>query len=442
MLSFTILAFIRYQKSVRIDWQKKCQEINGWERIYHLVVIPTLKDEVEIIRTTFNFLVQNNFPSDKFIVVLAFEEKDKERALKNAEIIKNEFGHKFFRFITTLHPKDLPGELAGKGSNIAYAGKQAKKQIDELKIPYENIIVSSFDVDTCVHPQYFSYLTYKYLTHPNPTRSSYQPIPLFNNNIWDAPALMRVVAASTTFWLLSETIRPDRLFTFASHSMSFKALVEVGFWQNDIVTEDSRIFIQGMIRYDGDYEVTPMYIPISMDTVLGKTFWQSMKNQYKQQRRWAYGIENFPFMAWNFYGNKKIPLGKKFKYIWNQLEGVYSWATAPILIFILGRLPLWVANWDSSTIKSLAITQNVPHVIQGLMIAAMVGLVLSAVLSTILLPPKPKRHKKWKFMIMVVQWIIFPVCMIVFGSIPATDAQTRLMLGRYLGFNVTEKIRK
>ena len=51
-----------------------------------------------------------------------------------------------------------------------------EKLIDELALDYGKVIVSNFDIDTCVHPQYFPYLTYKYLTHPNPTHASYQPI--------------------------------------------------------------------------------------------------------------------------------------------------------------------------------------------------------------------------------------------------------------------------
>lgn len=439
---YLIIAYQRYRQEIKINWLDACQKIEKWPSIYHLIVIATYKDEISIIRTSLEYLKKISYPLNKLIVVVAFEEREGLEAVKRkAEIIEKEFGRYFYKFIWTVHPQAVPGEVAGKGSNIAFAGREAKKWIDRQEIPYAHIVVSSFDIDSCVHPEYFSYLSYKYLTAERPTRTSYQPIPLFNNNIWDSPALMRVAANSTTFWLLSETLRPDRLFTFSSHSMSFKALVAVNFWQSDIVTEDSRIFIQGFIQYDGDYRVIPMYIPISMDSVLGKNFWESFKNLYKQQRRWAYGVENFPFMVWNFFPNKKIRLWPKLRYIWNQLEGVYSWATAPILIFVLGRLPVWVVNHFQRPERYNPVVQNAPYILQWLMLAATIGLFISAILSLIILPPKPKKHSSLKYPLMLLQWILFPISMIIFGSFPATDAQTRLMLGKYLGFQSTKKVR-
>lgn len=445
LLTYLLISYGRFRKDVKIDWLYKLKKISDWGKIYHLIILPTYKEEIEILRTSFKALIKINYPLDKLIVVLACEERDKERAFRNSEMIKKEYGDNFFKFLVTFHPKDIPGEVAGKGTNTTWAARRAKEVIDELnssdefKIPYENIIVSSFDVDSCVHPQYFSYLTYKFLTHPDPLHTSFQPVPLYNNNIWDSPALMRVVANSTTFWLMTEQARSERLFTFSSHSMSFKTLVEVDFWQTDIVTEDSRIFLQCFLEYNGNYTVTPLYIPISMDTVVGKNTWQSLMNQYKQQRRWAWGIEHFPWMIWHFKGNKKIPFSKKFRYLWILSEGMYSWATAPILIFVLGRLPLILAGKE---VKTTVLAQNAPFILEKLMIAAMIGIFVAAITSLILLPTRPKRIQKGKILVMLLQWIVVPFTMIVFGSIPATDAQTRLMLGKYLGFHVTEKMRK
>ena len=66
-------------------------------------------------------------------------------------------------------------------------------------------------------------------------------------------------------------------------------------------------------------------------------------------------------------------------------------------------------------------------------------------MSIIILPPLPakfikkKSSKYLRYSLMFLQWIVFPLTMILFGSLPAVDAQTRLMFGKYLGFWVTEK---
>jgi len=375
------------------------------------------------------------------IVILGGEGRALADFLPKAELIKQEFEKKFYKLFITIHPDNLPGEIKGKGANANWMGHRSKEMIDALGLKYEDLVVSYFDSDTSVHPEYFSHLTYKYLTHPTPMRVSYQPAVNYNNNIWDAPAAMRVTAFGTIFWLLMDLMRPDRLYTFSSHSMSFRALTDVGFWQKDIVTDDSRIFLQCFFRYNGDYEVQPMYIPVSMDTVMDKNYWKGFKNLYKQQRRWAWGVEHFPYMMINFGKNKIIPWTKKLKYAWNLTEGMYSWATAPILIFILGRLPLYVAG--KSVMSSSVIVQNAPFVLEWLMMAAMIGILFSAIISILILPPRPKGHSRWKYLVMFFQWLLLPITLIIFGSIPATEAQTRLMLPKkyHLGFFVTPKVR-
>jgi len=437
-----IYSWWQLRQDLKIDWPAKLRQLPGWDGYYHLVILPTYKEPLEVIETCFEGLIKNTHPLDKFIVVLGGEEGDQEAFLQRAEIIKNKYGDKFFKFLITVHPKGLPGEIPGKGSNAAWMGEHANVLIDELAIPYKKIIVSNFDIDTVAHPYYFSCLTYKYIIHPDPTHTSFQPIAFYHNNIWDAPMILRIVANSTTFWLLSDLARPERMFTFSSHSMSFKALVDVGFWSKNLVTEDSHIFVQCFVHYRGNYSVEPIFVPVSMDTVLDESLWRSLKNQYKQVRRWGWTVEQWPFMVVEFFSKRGrvIPFWKKIKPFLNFTEGEYSWPTAPILLFTLGYLPF---IWADTFTKTQVITQNAPYVLQNIMTVGMLGIILLAVMSTAILPPAPK-GQKYRYLFMILQWILLPISMIIFGSLPALEAQTRLLLGGKfkLGFNVTPKVRK
>jgi hypothetical protein len=439
---FLISSWRIYRRNIKIDWEKKAAECPGSAKLFHLIFLPTTTESYEVLKTTLEALASSAFPKKQLIVVLPGEERFKEMFLPKAERLLKEYEGVFKKIFVTLHTV-APGELVGKSANLSSSAREVRPKLAELGIPEEDIIVSSFDSDTVVHPQYFAHLTYTYCRTPNPNRSSYQPMVVYNNNIWDAPAALRVAAFGTTFWLMTELARPEFMATFSSHSMPWKMLVDVGYWQTDITSEDSRIFLQGFVHYNGDYRVTPMYIPVSMDTVASDTYWGYLKGLYKQQRRWAWGVENFPYLAWEM--RKKVrpdfPKGKKWFMIMRTLEGMYSWATAPILMFVLGRLPLYLTR---GSVREIAFVQNTPFTLQYVMTLAMVGTIIAMTLATRMLPPRPQAKKRWNWIVMIFQWALTPVTFVVFGSIPAIDAQTRLMLGgRFrLGFNVSEKARR
>ncbi|MFA5133701.1 MAG: glycosyltransferase family 2 protein [Patescibacteria group bacterium] len=434
---YLIVSWTKYKEVIKKNWLSETKSLPDYEKYYHLIFLPVYKEGYEIIHETFSAIAKSNYPKDKMIIVLTGEERgDKEGFLKNAQKIKDEFGNLFFRFLTVVHPDNLPGEKQGKGSNINYAGWKAKGLIDELGFDYEKVIVSALDIDTLVHPEYFGYLTFKYISNPNRTRRSFQPIAVYANNIWTSSAMVRVVSFGTTFWLMNELAHPERVVTFSSHSMSFAALVDVGFWDKTVVSEDSRIFLQCLIKYHGDYQVDSLHIPVYMNTVMTSKYWESLKNLYKQQRRWAYGVENTPYLFTKFLTDKLTPLRTRLKYIFNQLEGMFSWATAPILIFVLGRLPLWVAG---ENVKKLIFVQNSPYILEDIMRVSMLGIFISALLSLFLLPPKPAGTAKSFYLTVILQWILIPLTIVIFSAFPAIDAQTRAMLGKRMGFWVTPK---
>jgi len=449
-LSFHLRAgYQKMRENEKIDWLKKLKQLNiknwelkisSWRDIYHLILFPVYEEPLEIVKGTFQALEKTDYPKDRIMIVLSCEERGGKEVKKMAEEIEREFGNKFFKFLVIFHPANLPGEIAGHGSNDAWAGKKAKEFIiDPMKIPYENIIVSSFDADTFVFPKYFSCLTYYYLTSEKSTRTSFQPIPLYINNIWQAPVFSRVFSFSSTFWHTMNQERPEKLITFSSHSMSFKTLVDVGFKQTNVISDDSRIFWQCFLKYSGDYRVKPFFYPVSMDANCAKSLWRTIRNIYRQQRRWAYGVGDIPYFLFGFLKKKKIPLSRKLSLAFELIEGHWSWATASLLIFLLGWLPLVLGG---SEFSQTLVAYNLPQITSKILTLAMIGLIFSAYFSLILLPPRPPEYGKFKYLIFIFGWLLFPLIMVAFTSLPALDAQTRLMLGKYLVFWPTEKFRK
>ncbi len=435
-----VLGYYKVKQHMRENWLAKLETINDkdYKAIYHLVILPTYKEGESIIRESLQSLLDSDYPKDKLIIVLASEARAGQQFSDMARKLAEEHAPKFFKFMTTIHPANIAGEIAGKGSNVAWAGKEAKKLIDSLNIPYENVLVSSFDIDTKVYPQYFACLTWYYLTEPNPTRASYQPVPVYNNNVWTAPFFARVVSTSNTFWQMIQQERAEKLTTYSSHAIPGSVFFEVGYPAN-VVCDDSRIFWKAYLHYDGDYRVVPMYYLVSMDVVDTTNIFKTVLNQYKQQRRWAWGVAEVPYALFGFLHNKNISILQKISHTYTLIDGYWSWATASLLLFILGWLPILLGgNHFNFTVLSF----NLPILTGRIMTVSLAGMLISAILSTLIVSPAPKNISWIKKIGIFVQWICLPVILIIFGSFPALDAQIRLMLGRYLGFWVTEKLRK
>lgn len=423
-----------YRATMAVDWYALLQKVISWERVYHVVMLPTFQEDLVILREALRSIAATPYRKDRMIVVVGGEQGDAADFSAHRAVLEREFSGVFAELLFTVHPSGMEGEIPGKGSNLHYMAGEVRGIIDARAIPYDDVVVSAFDIDTVPHAQYFPRLAYLFCTVPNPLRTSYQPVTLFSNNIWNATAPVRIAAFGTTFWLLSELVRPERLWTFSSHSMPWRMLVDVGYWEPDLVSEDSRIFLQGLIHYDGDYRVTPMFLPVSMDTVTGATYLESLKALYKQQRRWAWGVEHFAYMLEKFGQHPLLPMRTKIKYVFNHMEGMFTWATAPILIFILGYLPFFTVGQSQS-----ALITNSPFTLQWIMRIATLGVFVTGGLSFFFLPPRPK-HRGWHtWIVYLAQWILLPVTSILFSAFPAIDAQTRFIFGKYLGFNVTKK---
>jgi len=407
--------------------------------LYHLVLIPIAKETRDIVEPGLKSIALSDFPPDRIMVVLALEERADEEIKTDARYLLKHYKNKFLDMKFIVHPDGRVGEAKAKGANATFAAKETAKYFSKKKIPFENIIVSCFDSDTVVKPDYFASLTYYFQVCPERERASFQPVPVYNNNIWDAPGITRVLETGSSFFQLVEATNPEKLVTFSSHSMSFKALVDAGYWPVDMISDDSAIFWKAFIHFDGKYKVVPMYTTLSMDAVVAENWMQTVKNVYKQKRRWAWGVENFPIVMRAFLKDKNIPLFFKMKQAFKLFEGHIAWATWAFLLTFVGWLPAILA---SRAFSHSVLYYSAPRIMGTIFNLASFSLITSIVLSILLLPKKKEKHPISKRIGYAFEWLLIPFTMVFLSAMPSLDAQTRLLLGKYMTFWVTDKKKK
>lgn len=440
IITFHLLwGYRRHKRAMKENWLQKAKKIVGFNDLYHAIIIATYKEDISILRSTFQAIVDSDYPMKNFIVVLATEERDKENAIVNAQLLEKEFGKRFGRFIYTVHPGDIEGEVRGKGGNITWAARRLQEKLDEWKIAYDQVVVTTLDADNRVDRQYFAELAYNYLVHPDPEHVSFQPIPMFFNNIWEAPLPSRLLAHGTMFWVMIESTRPWRLRNFSSHSQSMKALVYIDYWSTSTIVEDGHQYWRSYYAYDGNYEVAPLFTPIYQDAVVAGSFLESVKELYLQRRRWTWGVSDIPYVIENNFKNTSIPWYDKWFKALRLLEGHFTWATQSVYIMVAGWIPIIL----NDTFNDTVLAYNFPVVASRLLTIAMVGMITNLTIGSLLLPQIADKQRR--FRLLALEWILMPmispVTSLMFGAIPALDSQTRLMFGKYLEFRVTVKTR-
>lgn len=410
-------------------------------KIYHAVIMTAYNEGEEIIVPSIEAVKNTTFDNDHIIFVFAYEERGGEEMEALAHKLADKYRGVFKDFILSKHPANLPGEVIGKGPNLTYAGEQLANYVKAKKLSVENIIVTSLDSDNHMAEKYLDSVAYEFVTHPNRQRLSYQPVSLFMNNIWDAPAPSRVIAVSNSFFNVISTMRPHALRNFASHSQPLQALEAMNFWSKRTIVEDGHQYWRSLFFFSGDYSVLPIRIPIYQDAVLDETLWKTIKAQFVQVRRWYYGASDVAYVGFRLFVSKKnriIPFWKLFPKFWRLLDGHVTLAILAPIVAFGGWVPM-IMNVSSRTM----VAYNLPNIVSIVETFALVGLIISILISFKMLPKRPQKYRKSRSFLMVFQWVLMPITSILYQSLAAYYAQTRLLLGKYMEkFDVTKKIVK
>lgn len=442
------LIFVGYNKmeeAKKIDWHKRLEQDypQQWENYYHLIVLPTYNESLEVLAPAFEAVAKSDYPKDKIFLAVGFEErmqqKDPEKIARNIAYLET-FKDKIGGVLPSIHPVGLPGEVPGPGTNRNWMMKNAEEQFKKLGINPKDVIVTTLDADFVIHPQFLAGALHKYLETPADIRDkrSYTGAFLYNNNYWQAPTPMRVIATGTAFWQLSEMVGSDKYINFSSLSMNMRSLLDIGGWIPDKVNDDSGFFWKAYYHFKGDYKVIPHFLPITADAVLDETLWKTVQNQYLQLKRWAYGVEHIPFIVTQYFKNTDLDFWDRTDKLTFILWSYFKWGTLALFITFGGLLiPLINPEFGQSVVS-----HNLSVVSSWILTIAFIGLFTTIYVNEKACPPRPKEwpfyKKAWSFL----QWFLVPIVLVSITTIPAIDAQTSLMTGRYLEFRTTNKARK
>ena len=431
----SVRGYLKIKQASQVSWFEKLQKENlPWQNVRHIVMIPTYKEPRQILERTLTFLSEQEFPSKQISICLATEDRD-EKALVISASLKRQFGHLFGNFWTTVH-RLQKNEVAGKSSNLAYAGKKVKTFIEEAGYDKNYVTATSCDADVSTHPKYFALLTYQFLAGKDRYRKIWQAAILFYNNIWRVPMPVRIVHTVYSINGIAQLMAPGGNFNYSTYSLSWKLLEKAGFWDVDVVPEDWHLFFKAFFVERGEVYLESLFVPLYADAVEGQTYWESLKAQYTQNRRWAWGVTDISYAVTKFLNNKdRVPAATFFARFIRASEQHILWPVNWWIITLGAALPPLL----NVSFRYTTLGFYLPRIASLILTLCGAFFIFVIVIDYLMKPPRPEYFKKSLLPLTVIQYILLPITGFFFSSLPGMDAHTRLLLGKRLEYKVTEK---
>lgn len=441
--SITVVAGVygslrRLKRDMARDWLAACREERATGHVdplqyYHLCVVPTYTEPYQVLERTVQAIVDSNYPDELKLVGIITRETDKP-GWENVARLKEKFGGRLRGFYHIKDPLE-PGIVVGKSAAMNWGGRWMVRALTEEGFDLGKVLITDLDSDYRVHQQYFAWISWHHAREPLRDYSIWQPVPLFHNNIWQVPMAVRIMSASTSQWQMFLHSRPPRLVAFSSYTCSLEFVHRVGYWDKDVIPEDSRFYWKAFFTFGKLFAVRSVWLPIYGDSPNSRDYASTHMSQYNQIKRWAWGITDVPYVMARFFKHPEIPFWLRFHRFMNLFLNHLNWIFLPVLLMFGASIPLWVSEDFSLTDL-------------GQVMWSTSGLLLAITLSTVvfflyfeqlLLPPKPAGWPLWKRVAVYGQYFLYPIVGLVLSVLPALEAHTRLLFGRYLEYKVTEK---
>ncbi|SPQ17844.1 42024573-32d0-4412-a865-c24ea6512774 [Thermothielavioides terrestris] len=272
------------------------------DRVIHAIVIPNYKEENDTLRETLEVLASHPQARNTYDVYLAMEQRERNAETKAARLT-NEFSKKFRSIDFTVHPSDIPGELAGKGSNMAWAARKLSEKYSLAQ--RKDVIVTGIDArpneaDSHLSSNYFALVTTMHMAYPDSASTTLYSAPIiFDRNAHNVPAIVRVAdvlwsAAGMSGLYKGSWIAPPT----SVYSVPLELVDRVGGWDCDseAIGEDLHMYLKCFFALNGNLTVRTVLSPVSQTNVTGggrgkgiRGMVADVRARYKQALRHMWG---------------------------------------------------------------------------------------------------------------------------------------------------------
>lgn len=435
--SLAINAFIaskKIKKAEQTNWLSKLKKLPNCKKVKHVVIIPNYKESLSKLRQVIQSIASQTLPTKQIFIVLGMEKRE-EDGIKKANCLIREFKNSFGGIFATYHP-DIDGEVKGKSSNESYASKIAyQKLIKTGVIDINFATVSSVDADSVFDKQYFSYLSYEFLTDAKRYNKFWQSANVNHNNFWTVPAPIRIIAFFGSLWRTALLVQKDRLISNSTYSLSFTLLKKIDFWDTDVIPEDYRIFFKAFYKLQGRVWIEPIFLKTSMDAPLSSSYIKSLKNKYQQERRWSWGVsDDHLYIKW-WLIVPQVPFIRKTVMLYNVLLDHFLWPVNWFIITIAAN----IIPFTNPVFQRTTLGYTLPR-LAGLILTSCLVALLAMVIIDFKNRPKNPSISKFRELLFPFQLLILPLVGFFLSALPALISHTQLIRGKRLEYKVTEKL--
>ena len=405
----------------------------------HVIIIPNYKEPIDILRRTLDGLAAQHRAAERIIPVLGMEEREADARAKG-EALAAEYAGRFLNVIVTVHPAGLPGDEPGKSSNEAWAAKEAHKVLLATGVDLEVTTITSCDADSVLHPKYFSAVATMFAADEQRHLSFWQAPLCYYNNIWHVPAPIRFTTWLSHTMQMAELAMPFyQPLPISTYTLSIKLAERCGWWDPSVISEDWHSFLNCLFESGEEISTVSVFLPTMGDATDGDGWADAMSNRFHQVKRHAWGAEDVGYITGQLSlkpgalrGSTTFRLGQV---LHDHVLRVATWFILASIYAISSRYATmhWYSpGWHSGIAQNLAVLRVLLGV-GGLTIA-------STIVFELWRCPPPDSVSRAKTAVEIgAMWFTMMFLGFYLGTLPALEAQTRLLFGIPLGYKVTPK---